>query len=179
MVRIASALSVGSLSVCLFFACGDKNAKPSPYATSGGTTASAVGGSLTGGTLGAGGSTGAGGTTSGAGGTTTSGSGGAATSAGGTTTGGSGGAAGGNTSTTVSYAATIAPLMKANCATSGCHSGSDQIAGIALDTYANVSTNAGAADTAIQSGSMPPDGPLSAAQQKAFHDWVTAGAPNN
>jgi len=172
MVRIASALIVGSLSACVFFACGDKNAKPSPYATNGGTTASGVGGAgSTGGTTGAGGNagTGAGGSV-GTGGTT---------SAVGGTTGGGGSAAGGTTSSTVSYAATIAPLMKANCATSGCHAGSDPIAGIALDTYANVSANAAAASDAIQTGSMPPDGPLTPAEQKAFQDWVTAGAPNN
>jgi hypothetical protein len=69
--------------------------------------------------------------------------------------------------------------MKSNCATSGCHAGSDPIAGIALDTYANVSANAAAANDAIQTGAMPPDGPLTAAEQKSFQDWVTAGAPNN
>jgi hypothetical protein len=164
MVRIACALIAGSLSACLLFACGDKGAVS--YYT-GGTTATGVGGTNdTGGSTGTGGSTDIGGL------------GGSGVGLGGVT-GGSGGASGGTTSATVSYVSTIAPLMKASCATSGCHAGSSAQAGIALDTYANVKANATLANDAIQGGSMPLGSPLSAAQKKSFQDWVTAGEPNN
>ncbi len=179
MVRIASALIAASLSACLFFACGDKNAQPSPYAISGGATASGVGGASgtggsTGGTVGAGGSTDTGSLDSGSGDL------GGTTSAGGTAS-GSGGAAGGTTTATVTYSKTIAPLMAASCALSGCHSGSSPVLGIGLDSYANVKANATAADGAIQAGTMPTGNgaALTATDKKNFHAWVSAGAPNN
>jgi len=93
---------------------------------------------------------------------------------------GSGGSGGGDTAAGgVSYAQTIAPMMAANCAFSGCHGASNFQAGVRLDTYPNVVANAAAANADIQDQSMPPGGPLSATDRQSFQDWVNAGTPNN
>jgi hypothetical protein len=84
---------------------------------------------------------------------------------------------GSDAGSSVSYATQIAPLLKANC--TSCHSGSNANAGIDLSTYANVSKNANVANSVLQSGSMPPSAPLSAANKQLFQSWVSAGAPNN
>jgi cytochrome c peroxidase len=84
---------------------------------------------------------------------------------------------GGDSSSTVSYASQIAPLLKANC--QSCHSGANATSGIDLSTYSSVKSNANVANSAIQEGLMPPTGPLSAANKQLFQSWVTAGAPNN
>jgi hypothetical protein len=98
-------------------------------------------------------------------------------------TAGGGGSGGGGTSGTsgVSYADVIAPMMAASCALSGCHAGASPTVGIGLDTYANVSTHASAANSAIQAGIMPipPGANLTATDKQNFQSWVSAGAPNN
>jgi hypothetical protein len=84
--------------------------------------------------------------------------------------------------TVVSYSQTIAPLMAANCAMSGCHGGANPTMGIGLDTYDNVKTYAALSNKEIKASSMPPSGSglvLSAADIQNFQDWVAAGAPNN
>jgi uncharacterized membrane protein len=80
-----------------------------------------------------------------------------------------------------SYSKTIAPMMTASCALSGCHAGSSPSLGIGLDTYANVKANAAVADSAIQAGAMPIGAgvALTAADKKNFQDWFSLGAPNN
>jgi hypothetical protein len=83
----------------------------------------------------------------------------------------------GDSTSTVSYASQIAPLLKANC--TSCHGGANPRAGINLSTYASVRSNANAANSAIQNGIMPPTGALSAANKQLFQSWVNAGAPNN
>jgi|GEM_PF-5743907 len=94
---------------------------------------------------------------------------------------GGGGGAGGSTSTGVSYAQTIAPMMAQSCTLSGCHGGSSPVMGIGLDTYDKVVANAGAASSAIQSNSMPldPGVALTDTDKQNFQDWVNAGMPNN
>jgi hypothetical protein len=91
--------------------------------------------------------------------------------------GGAGGAA------PVSYKQTIAPMVAASCAISGCHGGSSPIIGIGLDTYAGLNAWATLSNSDIQSGNMPLSGSaavaLTAADKKNFQDWVNAGAPNN
>ena len=82
--------------------------------------------------------------------------------------GGSGG------STGVSFTLDILPLMEKSCS---CHV-TGSIAP-ALNNYANVKASATASNTAIQNGSMPIAGPLSAADQALFSSWISAGMPNN
>jgi hypothetical protein len=83
--------------------------------------------------------------------------------------------------TVASYSKTIAPMMTASCALSGCHAGSSPNLWMGLDTYANVKANAAAANSAIQAGAMPIGAgvALTAADKKNFQDWVSLGAPNN
>ena len=86
-----------------------------------------------------------------------------------------------STSAAVSYSLTIAPMMAASCAISGCHSGSGPASGIPLDTYANVSANASLADSAIKAKRMPigSGAALTATDIQNFQDWVAAGTPDN
>jgi hypothetical protein len=48
-----------------------------------------------------------------------------------------------------------------------------------LDTYAKVKANLTVANSALQSGVMPPAGALSAANKLLFQTWVNQGALNN
>jgi uncharacterized membrane protein len=68
-------------------------------------------------------------------------------------------------------------MLKANC--TSCHGASQQNAGVRLDSYAVVKTNASRANNAIKSGAMPPTGPLSNNLKQLFQTWVTQGALNN
>jgi hypothetical protein len=92
-----------------------------------------------------------------------------------------GGGTGGSTTAAVSYSKTIAPMMAASCAVSGCHNSSDRELGLALDTYAGLKPFVDQSNTAIQDGSMPipPGADLTATDKKNFQAWVTAGALNN
>jgi hypothetical protein len=96
---------------------------------------------------------------------------GGSTGTGGTS--GSGGA-GGGTGSTVSYAATIAPMIAASCS---CHVSGSQSP--PLGTYTNLKNNITRANSAIQGGNMPPSGALTTTQKATFQAWVTAGTPNN
>jgi len=93
-------------------------------------------------------------------------------------TGGGGGGAGGSTG--VTYSQTIAPMMAASCAISGCHAGASPMMNIGLDSYDKVKTNAAVANGAIQGGSMPidPGVALTGTDKQNFQDWVSAGMPN-
>ena len=163
MLRFRYLVMVVSLFACSLFACGDKGAKPSPNPSTGGATG---GPSSTGGNADTGGIDGgdseAGVAIDGGGG------------AGGTAVGVGG-------STTVGYKNTIAPMMTASCAVSGCHNSTDRASGYAFDTYAGLKADIDLASIAIQSGFMPisPGADLTAADKKNFQDWVTAGALNN
>jgi hypothetical protein len=158
------------------FACGDKGYGLKPL-SSGGAAEGGV--SDTGGTLG----TGAGGTTGIGdidGGDSEAGvaiDGGGTVGAGGI--GGGTGGAGGSTTAVVSYAQTIAPMMKASCTQSVCHSSSKQAGGYAFDTYDTMKAGAADAIKAIQAGDMPPNGGFSPTDLKNLQDWVTQGSLNN
>jgi uncharacterized membrane protein len=91
--------------------------------------------------------------------------------------GGAGDAAAGG----VSYAKTIAPLMARSCAVSGCHDATTRMAGVALDNYDDVKTNAQVSNTEIQSQNMPVGSvpSLTDTERQSFDSWVQAGAPNN
>ncbi len=174
MFRFGYLVAVGSFVAFSLFACGDKiNPKGNAPVSTGGASAGGVTGE--GGAAGEGGTIDAGGIDSGESEAGVAIDGGAGA---GGTTGGSGGA-GGSTTATVSYSKTIAPIMAASCATSSsCHSAGNPW-GVELDTYAGVKSNAAASISAIQEGSMPPSGSLSAADLKSLQDWVNAGSPNN
>jgi len=178
MLRFGYAATVGSFLACLMFACGDKGAVPSPN-SSGGSAAEGSGGvSDTGGAVGTGGTTSLGdidGGDSEAGVPLGGGTGGAGA---GGISGGTGGA-GGSTSAGVSYAKTIAPMMKASCTQSACHSSSKQAGGYALDTYDSMKAGVKDAIKAIQAGTMPPSGVFAPTDLKNLQDWVAAGTPNN
>jgi hypothetical protein len=139
---------------------------------SGGQSGSGSGGDrATGGSSASGGHSGAGGSSAG----------GSSAAGGHSGTGGSKGAggslAGADAGAAVSYAKDIAPLLKSNC--TSCHGGSAPSSGIDLTTYDKVKANASLASSQIQRGSMPPGGPLPAADKQLFAAWVSAGAPNN
>jgi cytochrome c553 len=78
---------------------------------------------------------------------------------------------------TISYQTDIAPLMSANC--TSCHNANQASAGINLSTYANVSKYATSSLNAINDGSMPPAGKLSADIIKKFSCWISQGKLNN
>ena len=78
---------------------------------------------------------------------------------------------------TISYKTDIAPLMSANC--TSCHNSNQASAGINLSTYANVSKYATSSLNAINDGSMPPAGKLSADIIKKFSCWISQGKLNN
>jgi hypothetical protein len=91
------------------------------------------------------------------------------------------GGSGGSTSDTglalASFASQIEPLLKTNC--TNCHGGANPQSGIDLSTYAGAKGAANAANSAIQSGRMPPSGQLSGAMKQLFQSWVNQGAQNN
>ena len=59
-----------------------------------------------------------------------------------------------------------------------CHSDAGgNRAGVNLETYANVSRFLSRAQSAVNAGSMPPAGPLSADRKSILNDWIAAGAP--
>jgi hypothetical protein len=68
-------------------------------------------------------------------------------------------------------------MLKANC--TSCHGASKQSAGIRLDSYSVVKTNATKANNEIKLGAMPPTGALSNDLKQLFQTWVTQGALNN
>lgn len=75
----------------------------------------------------------------------------------------------------VTYTSDIQPLLATNCV--GCHNDGFSAGGIRLDTYAQASANANAANGEIQSGGMPPGGPLSAEDKALFQQWLDDGKP--
>jgi hypothetical protein len=74
----------------------------------------------------------------------------------------------------VSFSTDIMPLLTKSCS---CHvTGSTAPS---LGNYQNVLSSADISNTAIQSGSMPPAGPLPAKDKDLFQSWIDAGKPNN
>jgi hypothetical protein len=112
---------------------------------------------------------------------------------------------GGSGGAPVSFAATIAPMLAASCATPSCHTGSNPSEGLTLDadkSYAAMVNVPSLEDpalklvspgkpkssyllmkvegTASQGAPMPLTGtPLSATQIRQLSDWIAQGAPNN
>jgi hypothetical protein len=73
----------------------------------------------------------------------------------------------------ITYTSDIKDLLDTNCV--GCHKAGHASGGIQLDTYTTAKSNANAANEKIQSGQMPPGGPLSAGEKALFQDWLDDG----
>jgi mono/diheme cytochrome c family protein len=85
---------------------------------------------------------------------------------------------------TVSFAATIEPLIQQSCATSGCHNAATSASGYNLEGHANISTNAQIILTVIRHESgvvpMPYFQPkLSDSIIKQVGCWINQGALDN
>jgi hypothetical protein len=86
----------------------------------------------------------------------------------------------------LSYVADIEPIIKANCATSGCHEGAFPSAGLALTTYQEVSdaTLNGNVINRItrpegDPALMPTSGKMSDCNIDKIVEWALQGAPEN
>lgn len=81
---------------------------------------------------------------------------------------------------TVTYSATIAPLISSNCGSSGCHgsgsSNGELISYTKIKPYAN---NGKLKSRVIDIQDMPQGGSLTADQLGQINCWLNAGAPNN
>lgn len=78
--------------------------------------------------------------------------------------------------TGITYSGTVAAIISGNCATSGCHNGSQSPN---LSTIAKVQSNARKVKSETASGAMPPNKKLSQTQIDAIGCWVDDGALNN
>jgi uncharacterized membrane protein len=77
------------------------------------------------------------------------------------------------------FSADVAPIISSQCATSGCHNAT-AAGGIVLQTHAQISAAKARIQTrALTEKTMPPSGPLPAAQVNAIQCWINSGAPNN
>lgn len=84
----------------------------------------------------------------------------------------------------VTYQQTIAPLVEANCATSGCHLGPNGIGGLDLSTYGDLKSIADNGQllghiTGTSGNLMPPTGSLPDCDIEKIRLWVNEGAPEN
>jgi hypothetical protein len=80
----------------------------------------------------------------------------------------------------VTYTSNIEQITKANCATSGCHTGTSPAGGLFLDTYQQVKTigeDGRMSTRALVMQDMPPSGPLSACEMEAIQQWINNGTP--
>jgi hypothetical protein len=82
----------------------------------------------------------------------------------------SSGAGGGNTCPT--YTADVAPIINSNC--QSCHASQPP----SLGTYDEVKASASLVQGAIDAGTMPKSGPLSAGDKATIDSWVSCGMPN-
>ena len=83
---------------------------------------------------------------------------------------------------TVSYSATVNPIIQSTCATNAsCHGSGSTNGPRELLTYSQVFNNSGSIRTAVANGIMPKAGstPLTASQKNSILCWIDAGAPNN
>jgi len=80
----------------------------------------------------------------------------------------------------VSYSQTIEPIIKSNCAVSGCHINGQQ--GPTLETYGQISANAERILARTSNGTMPPaisGNSLTQTQIDEIACWVNDGAMDN
>lgn len=84
----------------------------------------------------------------------------------------------------VSYSATIAPIIGTNCAVSGCHIGPNAQNNLDLSTYADLKSIADNNQlvgriTGSTGALMPPGGALPSCDIDKIKAWVNNGAPEN
>lgn len=67
-------------------------------------------------------------------------------------------------------------VISSSCATSGCHVSPSNSGGLNLGTNASIVSNgAQIKSRAVDLGTMPPSGPLSAENKAKISDWISAG----
>lgn len=70
----------------------------------------------------------------------------------------------------------VKSVMTSSCALSGCHVSPANRGGVNLETDANiVAHGAKIKANAVDNGTMPPAGPLSATDKAKITDWINAG----
>lgn len=85
---------------------------------------------------------------------------------------------------TISFAATVEPMIQTNCSTSGCHNAGSASAGYNLEGYANISANASIISDVINHNSGPTPMPfgqpkLNDTLIQQFDCWVSQGTQDN
>ena len=97
--------------------------------------------------------------------------------------GGNGGGGGGSTNcngVASAFAANVNPIIQSTCATDAtCHGAGSANGPGPLLTYTQISNARITIKTAVNSGTMPKNGSLTAAQKSSIICWVDAGGPNN
>ena len=76
----------------------------------------------------------------------------------------------------ISFANTVKPILDHNCNYAGCHD--DQVV-TALNTYQTVHDGAAQIKLSIQTGKMPKNRTISAADKNVIFCWIDNGAKNN
>jgi hypothetical protein len=66
-------------------------------------------------------------------------------------------------------------VISSNCATSGCHTSSSSAGGLNFESNTNIVNNGTRIKSAVDQGTMPPNGQLSAADKSKITDWINAG----
>lgn len=80
----------------------------------------------------------------------------------------------------VTYSVTVAPIINANCAISGCHASGSSFGD--YTNYAGVKAkvdNGTFKERVIVQKNMPPSGPLPQTELDKLQCWLDKGAPNN
>ncbi len=92
-----------------------------------------------------------------------------------------GGGGGGNNCDGVAatFAATVQPIIQANCQLSGCHDGASTAGPGPLTTYERIKNASANIKRVVVARTMPKGGTLSAEQIKSISCWVDSGSPNN
>lgn len=81
----------------------------------------------------------------------------------------------------VTFNEDIEPIVRGQCAITGCHIAGGTGNGI-FESYAGVKAkvdNGSLLQRTVVDGDMPPSGPLSDCQMKLLEAWVAQGAPEN
>lgn len=67
-------------------------------------------------------------------------------------------------------------VISSSCALSGCHVSPSNTGGINFESNASIVANGARIKTrAVDEGTMPPTGPLSASAKTSIADWISAG----
>jgi uncharacterized membrane protein len=70
----------------------------------------------------------------------------------------------------------VKSVITSSCALSGCHVSPSNTGGINFESNANIVANGSRIKArAVDLGTMPPTGPISAAAKATITDWITAG----